>query len=83
MYPYSPVNGIVERKGRYLLNVAKALKFQAKVPKIMGRLCLTATFIINRVLTFLLNEKSPFETLFKRGPWISHECLGTFLMPIH
>lgn len=34
MYPYSPANGTVEKKGRYLLNVAKALKFQAKVPKL-------------------------------------------------
>ncbi|KAK9125652.1 hypothetical protein Scep_014498 [Stephania cephalantha] len=76
--PYSPQqNGVVERKHRHLLQVARALMFQSNFPKkFWGDSILTSTFLINRLPTSLLDWKSPFQVLFGHSP--DYNFLKTF-----
>ena len=62
-------NGRVERKHQHLLNVARALLFQSKLPKLFWSYAvLHATFLINRIPTPLLKDQSPHELLFSSKP---------------
>ena len=57
-------NGIAERKNGHLLNTTQALLFQGNVPKsYWGEFVLTATYLINRIPSRLLDNKSLVEVL--------------------
>ena len=59
-----PQNGVAERKNRHLLEVARSLMFQMNVPKYLwSEAVMTATYLINRMPSRILNMKSPAELL--------------------
>lgn len=68
--PYTPQqNGTVERKHRHLLQLARSLMIQANLPKwFWSYSLLTATYIINRLPSPILNWKTPYETLHGKQP---------------
>ncbi|KAJ9555163.1 hypothetical protein OSB04_009777 [Centaurea solstitialis] len=68
--PYTPQqNGRAERKHRHLTETGLALLFNAHAPASFWVDAFTcATYIINRLPTRLLDNKSPFEVLFNTPP---------------
>ncbi|XP_070007719.1 uncharacterized protein [Nicotiana sylvestris] len=71
---YSPQhNGVVERKHRHLLEITRALRFQAHIPiKFWGYCVITAAYLINRLPSSVLKGCSPYELLYNRKPQLGH-----------
>ncbi|KAK9178380.1 hypothetical protein WN943_027570 [Citrus x changshan-huyou] len=66
-------NGRVEQKHRHLLNVGRALRFQANLPlNFWGECILSAAYVINRTPTPLLDGKTPYELLHGKPPLYAH-----------
>ncbi|KAJ0922526.1 putative RNA-directed DNA polymerase [Helianthus annuus] len=72
--PYTPQqNGIVERKHRHLLNVARSLLFQGGLPlRFWSECILTAVYLINRTPSSILNGKSPYDLVYGFKPFLNH-----------
>ncbi|CAN1157716.1 Retrovirus-related Pol polyprotein from transposon TNT 1-94 [Linum perenne] len=65
-------NSKVKRKHQHILYVARALRFQAKLPLDFWSDCVRhAIFLINRVPTPVLQNKTPYEMLHSKPPSFS------------
>ncbi|XP_019260809.1 PREDICTED: uncharacterized protein LOC109238785 [Nicotiana attenuata] len=79
---YTPQqNGVAKRRHKYILEMVRALRFQASVPlRFWGECINTAVYIINRLPSTVLHKRSPFEIKFGHSPSLHHMrvfgCLG-------
>ena len=75
---YTPQqNGRVERRHQHILNISRALMFQSRLPKkFWSYAVLHAIYLINRIPTKILNNKSSYEVLYNAIPDLS--CLKVF-----
>ncbi|XP_075076338.1 uncharacterized protein LOC142162992 [Nicotiana tabacum] len=74
-------NRVAKRRRGYILDTARALRFQASVPlKFCGEYALTAVYVINRIPTPTLQGRCPYEVLYGHLPSLKHlrvfGCLG-------
>lgn len=75
-------NGRAERKHRHILNVARALLFQAHLPiYFWGESILTAGYLINRTPSPLLHGKTPYEVIHGVGPSFAARIWMPLLRP--
>ncbi|MCH93963.1 retrovirus-related pol polyprotein from transposon tnt 1-94, partial [Trifolium medium] len=82
-------NGLVERKHRHLVETGLTLLSQAQLPmKFWDHAFVTAAFLINRIPTPVLHNKSPYFVLLNKQPdYKSLKIFGCacfpFLRPYH
>ncbi|PHU23316.1 hypothetical protein BC332_08423 [Capsicum chinense] len=86
---YTPQqNGIIERKHKHILNIARALKFQAHIPaRYWGECIEGAVYLLNRLPSEFLQGQSPYAFLNLKVPSLDHLkifgylCYATNLVP--
>ena len=62
-------NGIVERKNRHLLDIARSLLLSSNVPKrFWGEVVLTTTYLINRLPFKVLDFSTPHQVFLQHFP---------------
>ncbi|KAJ9560140.1 hypothetical protein OSB04_005300 [Centaurea solstitialis] len=68
--PYSPQqNGVVERRNRMVIEMARSMMKYMKVPEVLwGEAVRQAVYILNRVSTKALNDKTPYEAWSGKRP---------------
>ena len=70
-------NGVVERKHQHILNIARSLLFQSKIPIVFWTYAIShAVHLINILPSKLLDFQSPYQLLYKQNPTI--ESLRVF-----
>ncbi|MCO5602658.1 hypothetical protein L7F22_056794 [Adiantum nelumboides] len=72
--PYTPSqNGVVERKNRTIMEMARAMLAHASLPRsYWAEACNTAVYIQNRSPTHALQDMTSFQAYYGRKPTVSH-----------
>ena len=72
--PYTPqLNGVVERRNRIILNMARSMLRSMRMPKYLwGEAVSTAAYILNKCPTRRLNDITSEEAWSGRKPSVSH-----------
>jgi hypothetical protein len=66
-------NRISERKNHHIIEMTRCLLLQSNVPKrFWSDAVLTSTYLINRLSTPLLQNKSPLDVLYNKKMEIGH-----------
>ncbi|CAL9021568.1 unnamed protein product [Prunus brigantina] len=66
-------NGVAERKNRSIVEMAKCMMFEKKMPlEFWAEAVNTAVYVLNRCPTKALEKKTPFEAYSGRKPGIKH-----------
>ncbi|XP_052882313.1 uncharacterized protein LOC128290624 [Gossypium arboreum] len=84
---YTPQqNGACERKNMIVMDVARCLLFQSKLPgKIWAEAVNTSLYLLNKLPTRAVKEKTPFEAWYGLKPSVSHlkviGCVCYVLIP--
>ena len=80
--PYTPQqNGVVERRNRTMMEMARSIMKHMGVPNYLwGEAVRHSTYLLNRVATRALKDRTPYEMFHKKKPNISHlrifGCIG-------
>jgi len=80
--PYTPQqNGVVERRNRSMMEMARALLKSMKIPgRYWGEAIRQAVYLLNRLPTKKLGDKTPYEAWTERKPSLGHlrvfGCVG-------
>lgn len=81
--PYTPQpNGVAEIKQRHVLKITRAIKFQVHIPiKFWGHCVQIVVHVINRLISKVIGDISPFEKVNGRKPClIDPRALSFFLL---
>lgn len=80
--PYTPQqNIVVEQKHRYLLEIARALQFQASLSVLFWGDCVFAiAFIMNKLSSRVIENKTPHQIYLAKCP---HTTIFVFLDALH
>ncbi|KAG7559183.1 Integrase catalytic core [Arabidopsis thaliana x Arabidopsis arenosa] len=72
--PYTPQqNGVVERRNRTLMEMARSIMKHMKLPNYLwGEAIRHSTYILNRVSTRALKDKTPYEGFRGKRPTVEH-----------
>lgn len=72
--PYSPQqNGVVERRNRTVMEMARAMLKSMKVPgRYWAEAVKHAVYLLNRLPTKVLGDRTPYETWTGRKPSLAH-----------
>ncbi|KAG7572544.1 Ribonuclease H-like superfamily [Arabidopsis suecica] len=80
--PYTPQqNGVVERRNRTLMEMARSIMKHMNVPNYLwGEAIRHFTYLLNRIATRALKDKTPYEMFRNKKPKIDHlrifGCIG-------
>ncbi|KAG7582977.1 Zinc finger CCHC-type [Arabidopsis suecica] len=80
--PYTPQqNGVVERRNRTLMEMTRSILKHMRVPNFLwGEAVRHSTYLLNRIATRSLKDKTPYEMLRSKVPSINHlrvfGCIG-------
>ncbi|KAG8492349.1 hypothetical protein CXB51_009664 [Gossypium anomalum] len=85
---YTPQqNRVCERKNRTVMNMARCLLFQSKLPsKFWAEAVNTSVYLLNKLPTRAVKDKTPFEAWYGLKPSVSHlkvfGCMCYALIPV-